>query len=107
MILFTWFQYFNWDNKRPVWVFNKSKNIIVLNGFIISQRTFHVFDDVTALGEKVMFLIRQKEEVAILNTVNGKIIEYLKYSKKLVSKNLFELFEWDSDLFDQCINQPF
>ena len=64
-------------------------------------------DDVTALGEKVMFLIRQKEEVAILNTVNGKIIEYLKYSNKLVYKNLFELFEWDSDLFDQCINQPF
>ena len=72
----------------------------------MDQRLFFN-DDVTPLGEKVMFLIRQKEKVAILNTVNDKIIVYLKSSNKLVFKNLFELFEWDSNLFDQCINQPF
>ena len=52
-------------------------------------------------------LIRQKEEVAGVTTVDEKIIKYLKSSDKLVFNNLFEIYEWDSALFDECIKQRF
>ena len=54
-----------------------------------------------------MYLIRQKEEVASVIAVNEKIIVYLKSSGKLLFKNLFELYKWDSALFGELISQRF
>ena len=70
------------------------------------RRLFINYDE-TPLRGKVIYLIRQKKKVASMSTVNETIIVYLKSSDKLVFNKLFELYEWDSALFDDCFNQRF
>ena len=52
----------------------------------MGQRLF-INDDVTPLRGKVVYLIRQNEELASVTTVHGKLMVCLKSSDNIVFKN--------------------
>ena len=72
----------------------------------MDQRLF-IHADITPPRGKVMHFIKRKEDVASVTNVNEQIIVYLKSSDKFSFNNFFEIYERDSILFDECIDQRF
>ena len=66
----------------------KSKHVIMGNKEKLREMGQRVFnsDAVTPLRLKILYFIGQKEKVAILTTVNEKLIMYLNYLVNLFSK---------------------